>query len=167
MTITPAYRAAHDATDETINRAQGFAAALELLIFDHEVLMGRDPLSRAIRCLSEAVVQAIDGLSLLRDAEWNAVHLGFAKDTAVMGLYRDWETTNGQIAASAEQCEVGLVILDGLRESLLATRSTCPIDFVAKVVAFSSYGECGLPSESACPDLWAEARVFISDARSS
>ena len=161
MTITPAYSNAHNATDETINRAQGFAAALELLIYDHEVLMGSDPLSRAIRCLSEAVVQAIDGLQLLRDAEWNAVRLGFAKDTAVMGLYRAWETTNAQIAANAEQSESGLVILDGLQQSLLATRSTCPSDFVAKVVSLSCYGECGLPNESACPDLWAEARVFI------
>jgi hypothetical protein len=167
MTFTPDYRAAHGQTEERMDRAQGFANALDLLIAGHEALMLRDPTNRAIRGLSEALVECLDGLFLLHDAEWNAAQRGFANDSPVMGLYRAWEAASAQVAAEAKADEMGPAVteaflkLSGVNSTMLATPSTCPADFVAKVIALTTFGEIGLPTESACPALWAEARAFI------
>jgi hypothetical protein len=167
MTITSAYRAAHDATEAKIERVQGVAAALDMMIQEHEALMQRAPMNRAIRGLSEVLVEAIDDLLLLHDADWNAAHMGAANESPVMGLYRAWEAAGAQVAAEAKADEMGPAVteaftkLSGVHNALLATPSTCPADFVAKVSALTSFGEIALPTQSACPALWAEARAFI------
>ena len=167
MTITPAYRAAHDATEAKIERVQGFAAALDTMIQEHEALMQRAPMNRAIRGLSEALVEAIDDLLLLHDADWNAVHQGAANDSPVMGLYRVWEAAMAKVATETKPDAMGPTItpaflqLSKTHNALIATPSTCPADFVAKVIALTTFGEIGLPTEPACPALWAEARAFI------
>lgn len=161
MPITPDFRAAFDDTQEKIDRVQGLALALDQLLSYHEAMEKPDPTNRAIFALSETLVDTASGLWPLHEAEWHAVRHGHAKATPVMELYQRWEETKSQPVTSKEQAESGASALEDMHKLMLATRSTCAADFVAKVAVLSIFGECGLPREFDCPDLWAEARAFI------
>ncbi len=48
----------------------------------------------------------------------------------------------------------------------LASRAAAqgPADVIAKVIAYTTFGEVGLPDHMQRPDLWAEARALIGNA---
>lgn len=94
--------------------------------------------------------------------QWQASRLGPTIDSPVILLFREWVAAMDQAKLSedadgAQACD----LVGELQGRILAAPATCPADFVAKVIALTLYGECALPSQTASPDLWAEASRFI------
>lgn len=113
------------------------------------------------------ILKAVPSVSLAGLAAVGATRLDAGAETPVMQAYRQWETyrqwlrgpeTNGLPARDYDklvehQSELACDILDMPAEA--------PVDFIAKVIAYTYYGENALPDHDDMPGLWAEARRLV------
>jgi len=94
---------------------------------------------------------------------------GLPPDTPVMKLFREWEA----MLAAEEALPPGtpdqvsdamLFERIALENRLCETPSQCAADFAAKLVAFTSWGDCTLTKGEA-PAMWEEACQLLEAGR--
>lgn len=90
-----------------------------------------------------------------------------AVETPVMGLFRQWmDLWNMARAPGASEdtwdaATDASFLIEGEMEKIPCQTAQ---DFIAKVIALSSFGICDLHDEKRDPMFWAEARAFVGVA---
>ena len=88
-------------------------------------------------------------------------------DTPVMQLFREWQAITDLIVSDAPMTEANLA--EGterryaLKDQILALPCLTPQDFIAKIVASTTWGAMDLEDDGT-PELWAEARQLLGAA---
>jgi len=84
-----------------------------------------------------------------------------ALESEIQPLFQQWATTRTAASSGTEaECDAAVDRLTELEEQICALPSRSAADFAAKIVAWSSWGDFGLPEED--HPIWAEARALLS-----
>ncbi|TGN58592.1 hypothetical protein E4L95_12335 [Paracoccus liaowanqingii] len=90
-----------------------------------------------------------------------------AAQSPVMSLFREWQAMNEWLNGSATD---GMPRRDfdklvdariDIEDRLMAEPAQSASDVVAKMTAYTYFGDEGLPSASRLPQVWAEAKAFM------
>lgn len=89
-------------------------------------------------------------------------------ETPVMALFREWQSAaewlNGPDgdALSEPDYLCAFAALDNLQHCIMAEPAQGPADVLAKMLAWTHFGETDLLTKAHMPDLWAEARQMAA-----
>ncbi len=84
--------------------------------------------------------------------------------TPVMRLFHQWEQARSGLSLrhSEEECDRAVDRMTQLEDQMIALPSQNMSDLAAKIVAYSSWGDFGLPGPE--NKLWTELQSLVSDA---
>lgn len=89
-------------------------------------------------------------------------------ETPIIRLFREWEALyaylDGPVGRelSEDEFDAELDRRIAIEDRMMEIPSEGPADFVAKVIAYTTRGESGLPDHQSNPAFWAEARALIA-----
>ena len=91
-------------------------------------------------------------------------------ETSVMRAYREWKAASDDLKdpkwdlMSVEEQDRVCDRVSKMQDVILNIPAQDQRDFILKVMAYTYFGEHGLPDHGERPDLWAEARALVGGA---